>query len=87
MILDGEKALAASQEEAKAEAIPAHTVLLAHNNSTNNNNSNRTDPGNTAGASRHSRVLSHEVWNLVFYPLWFCIYQKTLVINICLHIF
>ena len=80
MILDGEKALAASQEEAKAEDIPARTALLSHNlnnnnNSTNNNNS-LTDPRNTAGTSRHSRVLSNEGWNLVFSPPWFCIYQK-----------
>ena len=87
MILDSEKALAASQEEAKAEDIPAHMVLLAHNNSTTNNNSNRTDPRNTAGTSRHSRVLSNEGWNLVFSPPWLCIYQKTIVINICLRIF
>ena len=92
MILDGEKALAASQEEAKAKDIPARMELLAHNhnnntNSTNNNNSHHTDPRNTAGTSRHSRVLSIEGWNLVFSPPWLCIYQKTLVINICLRIF
>ena len=89
MILDGEKALAASQEEAKAEDIPALTELLAHNlnnNSTNNNN-RHTDPRNTAGTSRHSRVLSIEGWNLVFSPPWLCIYQKTLVNNICLRNF
>ena len=88
MILDGEKALAASQEEAKAEDIPARTELPTHNlNNNNNNNSHQTDPRNTAGTSRHSRVLSIEGWNLVFSPPWLCIYQKTLVINICLCIF
>ena len=89
MMLDGEKALAASQEEAKAEDIPARTELLTHNlnnNSTNNNN-RHTDPRNTAGTSRHSRVLSSEGWNLVFSPPWFCIYQKILVNNTCLRIF
>ena len=65
MMLDGEKALAASQEEAKAEDILARTELLAHNN---NNNSHHTDPRNTAGISHHSRVLSSEGWNLVFSP-------------------
>ena len=86
MMLDREKALAASQEEAKAEDIPARTALLSHN-STNNNNNSLTDPRNTAGTSRHSRVLSSEGWNLVFSPPWLCIYQKTLVNYICLRIF
>ena len=81
MILDGEKALAASQEEeVEAEDFPARTVLLSrnlnNNNSTTNNNNSLTDPRNTAGTSRHSRVLSNEGWNLVFSPPWFCIYQK-----------
>ena len=91
MILDGEKALAASQEgEVEAEDIPARTARLSHNlnnnNSTTNNNS-LTDPRNTAGTSRHSRVLSSEGWNLVFSPPWLCIYQKILVNYICLRIF
>ena len=88
MILDGEKALAASEEDREAEAFPARTVHLAHNNSINNRNiSSNTNPGNTAGISRHSRVLSNEGWNLVFSPPWLCIYQKTLVNYICLRIF
>ena len=78
MMLDGEKALAASQEEAKAEDIPARTELLSHNiinnNSTNNNNNSLTNPRNTAGTSHHSRVLSSEGWNLVFSPPWLYIH-------------
>ena len=77
MLLDGEKRLAASQEEPEAVVISAHTVLHANNNNINNNNHNTTNPERT-NTSRHSRVLSPEGWNLVFSPPWLCIIEKSL---------
>ena len=80
MLLDGEKSLAASQEETEDAAIPVHKALHANNN-TNiiiNNNTNQ----NRANASRHSRVLSPEGWNLVFSPPQLCTIEKSLQ-NFC----
>ena len=74
MLLDGEKSLAASQEETEDAAIPVHKALHANNNNTTNQNK--------VNASRHSRVLSPEGWNLVFSPPQLCIIEKSLQ-NIC----
>jgi len=75
MLLDGEKILTASQEETEDVAIAARRARL-ENNTTNNNNHN-TNPSK-AIASRHSRVLSPEGWNLVFSPPQLCIIKKSL---------
>ena len=80
MLLDGEKSLAASQEETEDAAIPVHKALHANNN-TNINNNNMTNQ-NRANASRHSRVLSPEGWNLVFSPPQLCTIEKSLQ-NFC----
>jgi len=75
MLLDGEKILTASQEETEDVAIAARRARL-ENNTTNNNNHN-TNPSK-AIASRHSRVLSPEGWNLVFSPPQLCNIEKSL---------
>ena len=73
MLLEGEKRLAASQGETEDADIPVHRALHA-----NNNNNNNTTNQNKANASRHSRVLSPEGWNLVFSPPQLCIIEKSL---------
>ena len=76
MLLDGEKSLAASQEEPEAAVMPDHTALHANNNNTNNNHN--TTNQSRANISHHSRVFSSEGWNLVFSPPWLCIIEKSL---------
>ena len=62
MLLDGEKTLAASQEEPEGVVIPVHTALHANNNI--NNNKHNTTNQSRANISRHSRVLSPKVGTL-----------------------
>ena len=65
MLLDGEKRLAASQEEPEATVTTDHMALHAHNNTNTNNHNTKAEKANT---SHHSRVFSPEGWKLVFSP-------------------
>ena len=64
MLLDGEKILTASQEETEDAAIAVRRARLDNNITNNNSNINPSK----ANASRHSRVLSPEGWNLCLLP-------------------
>jgi len=77
MLLDGEKILTASQEETEDAAIAVRRARL-DNNTNNNNIINQSK----ANASRHSRFLSPEGWNLVFSPPQLCTIEKSLQ-NFC----
>ena len=75
MILDCERALAASQDEPEVVATTGRTAPHALNNSTNSNN--LTNPDNRAETSRHSRVLSLEGWKLLLTHFLMCIYVSS----------
>ena len=70
IILDGERALASSQEDHGVAATSVPTALHVLNNLTNTNSMTATHLDSMAETSGHSRITSPEGWNLVFSPPW-----------------